>query len=391
MTDSKALVIPDAFKAGAQLPAVFAGTAADSLGEGIRSGFGIIGYRGKVWSTKYQGNEKAMMRPDGDGPQASIEVVIVQASPSIAKIFYEGGWVDGSNAPPDCWSTDGVKPDSGAPKKQSPTCAGCPRNAWGSKVTDAGKAGKECSDSKRLAVTPLADMKNELMGGPMLLRVPAASLKDLKAYGDQMQALGYPYYAIATRIGFDHTESFPKFVFTPIRPLKADEAVEVVAMRNSPQVKTILSEAIEAAKHEPEAPAAIAKSPFEAAAMAQVAGQAVVQPAVQEPAKPAAAAQTATPASTPASTPVSTPASVPDPAASPATEPAGGKRKRRTKEEMAAAAAALAAARNGGAPVAAATGSVTPAAEAPAPAAAVAAETAPASEDFEAKLAALLG
>lgn len=328
MTDNKAVMIPAGFAGG--VSKVFDNAPVESLGEGIRSGFGIIGYKGKVWSTKYQGNETHLMREDGDGPRASIEVVVVKASPHISKIWYEQGFVDGSTAPPDCWSANGIVPDPAAPKKPSTTCGGCPKNAWGSKITEAGKQTKACSDSKRLAVVPLNDIDNDAMGGPMLLRVPAASLKDLKLYGDTLQSYGVPYYAAATRIGFDHSEAYPKFTFSAIRPLSDVEAQKVLGLREDARVASILSEQVEAAHHEPEAPV-VPKSPFENGATA-----------TQTP-SPAPVAVTA-PAAQPVQ-PVANPAPETAQVAAPV-EPKA-RRPRRTKEEMAAAAAALKANREG--------------------------------------------
>lgn len=224
----------------------------DDLSAGVSAGFGVVSYRGKVWRIKHRGEERDVMRPDGDGPANSLEFVIVKAAPVISKIFYEEGYQEGSSAPPDCWSTDGIRPDPASPKKQCQTCAGCPQNAWGSKVTPAGKAGKACADSKRLAVVPLGDIQNEAMGGPLLLRVPAASLQDLASYGKKMQGLGYPYFAIGTRIAFDTKEAYPKFVFSAIRTLSDDEAAAVIAWREDPQVARILNEAVEAVHAEPE-------------------------------------------------------------------------------------------------------------------------------------------
>lgn len=367
----QAVMIPAGFAQG-QVSKVLAGVAPDEqLGAGIRSGFGIIGYRGKVWSTKWQGDEKPLMRDDGDGAKASIEVVIVKAAPNISKIFYEAGYVDGSTAPPDCWSTNGVTPDGGSPKKQSATCAGCPKNAWGSKVTDAGKQAKACSDSKRLAVSPLNDLKNELMGGPMLLRVPAASLKDVKTFGDQLQAYGYPYFAVATRISFDINEAFPKFVFTAMRPLSDEEAKVILELRDSPQTANILNASVEMAQHEPDK--VVPKTPFENGAAAQP--QTQVTPT-------AAQAQAAQPApQTPAAT------VAPVVAGAPAATEAPAKRTRRTKEEMQQAAALLAAKRAGTAPAA------TPAAVQAAtvvPSPQPQPEAATGADDFDAQLDALL-
>jgi hypothetical protein len=215
----------------------------DDLSAGVSSGFGIISYRGKVWRTKFRGEETSLMREDGDGPRASIEVVILKAANHLAKIFYKDGYKEGSTESPDCFSTNGLTPDINSKAKQANTCANCPMNAWGSRITPAGKPGKACSDSKRTVVVPLGDMENEVFGGPMLLRIPAASLQDLAQYGQKMGALGYPYYAIGTRISFDVKEAFPKFVFSAIRPLTDAEADRVLELREDPRVNRILSEA----------------------------------------------------------------------------------------------------------------------------------------------------
>jgi hypothetical protein len=225
------------------ISSVFANvTPNDELSAGVHGGFGIVGYKGKTWSLRHRGEETKLMREDGDGPRSSIEVVILKSSAHIAKIFYEAGYVEGSTAAPDCFSTNGVTPDVSSAKKQAATCATCPKNAWGSRVTPAGKQGKACSDSKRLAVSPLNDIKNEAFGGPLLLRVPAASLQDLAGYGQKMNALGYPYFAVATRVSFDPAEAYPKFLFKAIRPLTDEEAKLVLELRDSPQVARILSE-----------------------------------------------------------------------------------------------------------------------------------------------------
>lgn len=236
-------IVPQQF---GQLSQRFAGAVVeDDLSAGVSSGYGLIGYRGKVWSLRHRGQDTQLMRDDGDGPRGSIEVVILKASTHISKIYYEGGWVEGSNSPPDCFSTNGVTPDPASTKKQHSVCASCPKNAWGSRITPSGKAGKACSDNKRLAVVPAGDINNDVFGGPMLLRVPAASLQDLAQFGQKMQKLGYPYYAIATRIAFDQNESYPKFVFSAIRPLTDAEAEQVLASRDTDQVGRILAEASE--------------------------------------------------------------------------------------------------------------------------------------------------
>lgn len=217
-------------------------TANDDLSSGVQSSFGIVGYKGKVWSIRYRGDETPLMRDDGDGPKGSIEVVIIKASPFISKIWYENGYVEGSSAAPDCFSNNGVTPEPTSAKPQCAQCAACPHNQWGSRVTPAGKAGKSCADSKRLAVVPLQDINNEMFGGPMLMRVPAASLQDVAMYGQKMQQMGYPYFSVGTKISFDQNESYPKFIFKGLRPLTDDEADVVMGLRDSHTVERIMAE-----------------------------------------------------------------------------------------------------------------------------------------------------
>ncbi len=158
---------------------VFAGTAAsnDELGQGVSSSYGVMGYKGKVWSTRYQGQETALMREDGDGPRNSIEVVLVKASPAVSKIFYKAGYVEGSNSAPDCWSADGVKPDGSVQAKVHATCADCPMNKFGSARQGDGKA---CQNTRRVALVPNGpeDTAEDITDATIAyLKVPATGVK----------------------------------------------------------------------------------------------------------------------------------------------------------------------------------------------------------------------
>ena len=245
-------------------PAVFGQSKvnADDLGAGIGSSFSILTLRGKVWRTKYRGEEHVhMMAPAAPGlppagPRPSVEVVIVKASPVIAKIFYAEGYSEGDKEAPDCWSVNGQTPDPASPQKQCQTCAACPQNVWGSRMTAAGKAGKACQDSKRLAVVPAGDLRNELFGGPMLLRVPAASLQDMGAYSSLLQQHGHSYFSVVTSLSFDHTVAYPKLVFTPLRAVNDAEARTILELQDSPVTQRVLSEAVDYVKAE--VPAALA-------------------------------------------------------------------------------------------------------------------------------------
>lgn len=221
----------------------FAGVAIpNEAAAGIEGGYAIMKYKGKVWSVEFRGEHKPIMRPDGDGPANSVEVVIVSSSAVKSKIYYPN-YVDGSSERPVCYSANGMTPDARADRPQATSCAICQWNKPGSKVDETGQArGKACRDNKRVAIVPLADMRNELYGGPMLLRIPAASLNDFAQFTRKLEQLGLPYCAVAVKISFDVNESYPKFVFQGIRTLTDEEADVVLELRDDPQTKRIVSE-----------------------------------------------------------------------------------------------------------------------------------------------------
>lgn len=234
----------------------------NDLSAGIDASYPLMKYKGKVWTTSHKGEERSLMREDGDGPRNSIDVVIVKAPKVKSKIYYAKGYVEGSVAAPDCWSTNGLVPDARAEKKQWASCALCPQNKFGSRISEAGKKGKACQDSKRIAIVPANTttpdpevLRNLPLGGPMLLRIPGATLEGLGLYGEQMTRANFPYQAVVTRIAFDTAEAYPKFTFAPVRPLSDEEANVILELVNSPQVERILAEdVVVEATEEPKAP-----------------------------------------------------------------------------------------------------------------------------------------
>ena len=248
------IVIPAAFGNASALAKLDPNwnTKQSEFSGGIRKGFAVVSLRGKVWRITHQGVERVVTRQDGSNdPASSLGVVLIAAGSDLAKVYYAGGYQDGSNEAPDCFSNDGIKPDRGATAPQAVACAACPHNVWGSKVTEQGKPTKACSDSKRLAVLPLPQpgvtgddaldaLDNEMFGGPMLLRVPAASLVDLAQCDATLRAAGVPIYAAGINLSFDVNAPFPKIVFKPVRPLTEAEFEVVLEHRASDQTREII-------------------------------------------------------------------------------------------------------------------------------------------------------
>lgn len=240
----------------AQLPAHLQGVVGqevfDELSGGVSSGFPVISYKGKVWKVKSGGETQPYLNADGD-PMPSLEVVMLRSNNLPSKTYYKGSYAEGDNSKPDCWSSDGVRPDSGVPQKVHELCASCPMNVWGSKQTDQGKSTKACQDVRRVAVAFLYQLEEVAAGkrdlkdvDVMLLRVPPASLNPLKDYAERvLKPKGIPYYVLATKIGFDAEAAYPKFTFKGLRFLNEDEFKASSELRESEEAKRVLNESAE--------------------------------------------------------------------------------------------------------------------------------------------------
>lgn len=248
----------------AKLPAYmkqFAGlVSADDLTSGVGVGFPVVSIKGKVFHL-VRGDEKTLItKPGEDEPAASLEVVILKANPHLSKIYYSEGYVEGSSEKPTCYSNDGVAPASDAQEPQAKKCATCPHNQWGAKITEQGKKGKTCADSRRLAVAPVGQLND-----PMLIRVPAASLKALQQYGDALKKRGVAYPMVQTKIGFDYSVAHPALTFKPTGFLPEGVVAQVAEMLESDLVQQIVGAVAFAggdpAEDAPAAPKAAAPKP----------------------------------------------------------------------------------------------------------------------------------
>ena len=171
--------------------------------------FAVVGFRGKVWRVKHRGEESNVLDNNGE-PRPTLDVVIVGVHPGVSKQYYEKKYAEGDDAAPDCFSVDGITPDASAPKKQCATCAQCPMNQFGSRMSESGKKAKACADSKRLAVVPADDIENSVQGGPMMLRIPAMSLQNYQTYTAQLGKHQAQVYSVKTRLGFDLNAAYPQ-------------------------------------------------------------------------------------------------------------------------------------------------------------------------------------
>jgi len=203
----------------------------------------------------------------------ALEVVIVGANPGLSKAWYATAWnPDAEPSAPDCYSLEGDKPHPDSTQPQSDICAGCPQNAWGSRITPQGTKVKACADKKRLAVVSADDA-----GGPIyLLEVTASALKGLNKYNTGLKMRNIPTEVVRTIVSFDTDASYPKIQFgfggllteeiqKLVDPLFGSaQVVEITGVASTPGVASPViapAKAIAAPVVEPPAPAPVLVTP----------------------------------------------------------------------------------------------------------------------------------
>ena len=85
----------------------------------------------KAFTVTYEGQTIILQGADGY-PVRTVNGVIIAASDTLTKAWYEKTYEAGSFEAPDCFSNDGKVPAAGVAKPQCSNCASCPRNAFGS-------------------------------------------------------------------------------------------------------------------------------------------------------------------------------------------------------------------------------------------------------------------
>jgi len=208
---------------------------AESLSDGIGTGYGVVTYKGKVWRLRHRGETYTFTRPDDGTPAPFLDVIILRSPNYKSKSYYPAGsYAEGNDGErPTCAALDGVTPDLDIPAPQANACAICPRNEF--KLNSEGRKTRECADYKRLAVLIIPSVTMRAMGAalmePVFLRIPPASLNDLATLGDAMAQKGFHYSSFVTRIGFNPDKPHPQMIFKALQPLKDSEGPIVLPMR----------------------------------------------------------------------------------------------------------------------------------------------------------------
>jgi hypothetical protein len=172
----------------------------------------------------------------GKAATDTLDVIIVDWLVEPSRKFYAAAYDKDAKATlPDCWSNDGVAPETGANNKQSKACASCPKNVKGS---GSGGKGKACRYERRLAVLVAGDPSGDIYQ----IAIPGASLfsdNDGNVYGFEgykkfMLASKHALDTVVTRLIYDTEADTAKVGFKPIRHLTEMEASLVDAAQDDP-------------------------------------------------------------------------------------------------------------------------------------------------------------
>ena len=216
----------------------------DDLTANVSVGFPIIGIKSGKWHYRFQGEDNIILDNQGRFPTPAIQVVLLKAQKELSRTFYPGGYVEGVNNPPECWSSHGVRPDDSVLNPVNPVCATCPNAAWGSGATPAAPKAQACQQRRRTVLLPYSsDLTNEGGGGPCLLSVPPGSLTNFVQYGNMLRDNRIHYAGVVTELSFtqDPNIAYPKIEFNYVRPLTDEEAAVIIGMREHEAVDRILN------------------------------------------------------------------------------------------------------------------------------------------------------
>lgn len=165
-------------------------------------------------------------------PRSSINIIIVAASQTLTKAWYENAYVPGAVDAPDCYSNDGKVPAPGVAKPQCANCAQCNKNMFGSNpVTGRGKA---CADRKMIVC--VWDGEPETL---MTWNVPTMSLQSLGKFDAELRNANIPMQSVAVELFFDPNVTYPVVKLnalgfadkeTTLRLKEASQSAEVMSL-----------------------------------------------------------------------------------------------------------------------------------------------------------------
>ena len=187
-----------------------------------------ITLRGRVFRLVDGGKEIAK------NTEPYMDVVIVNGSRAVQKSYYAAEYDAEETSAPDCWSSDGERPDADVPDPQGARCKECKQAIKGS----AGAGRAACRYSMRLAVT----LRKNMGGDIYQLILPQKSLfgqgdvdhMPFLQYAKYVAQSGYNLNMLATRMTFDTDSDFPKLTFSNAEFLDKESYDTAIEQGESP-------------------------------------------------------------------------------------------------------------------------------------------------------------
>ena len=161
--------------------------------------------------------------------KGDLEVVVVNASPKVGRIFYAKQWTpEAEPSAPDCFSNDGNVPDVGSTNKQSDRCDSCEQNIKGSGMGNS----KACRYSRRIAVTLVEDFGTSLEGSVYQMNLASKSLfgdsvgdntHTFENYTKYLANNGKSLDYVVTQLSFNEDNDNQSILFTPVRFINKEQ------------------------------------------------------------------------------------------------------------------------------------------------------------------------
>jgi hypothetical protein len=178
--------------------------------------------------------------------KGNLDVVIVNASPKVGRIFYAKAWTpDADPSAPDCFSNDGVAPDAGASAPQASRCDTCAQNIKGSGQGTS----KACRYSRRIAVNLVEDFGTSLEGEVYQLNLASKSLFG-EGVGDNSHTFeNYTKYLanngksldyVVTQLSFNENNDNQSVLFTPVRFINKQEYAVTSEAAKKPETQKLV-------------------------------------------------------------------------------------------------------------------------------------------------------
>lgn len=154
-----------------------------------------------------RGNKFTLVDGAGNKKQLgdTMDFLVTDIGDHVGKMYFSNPqWSPDADDPPDCWSTNGVGPSRDAINPQARTCAECPHNVRGSRISAMGSSIKACRDEVVIAI-----VHPQFAGMLFQFKITPGSFKNWRKHVEEAKNVspGDHVGTILTRATFDPDQS----------------------------------------------------------------------------------------------------------------------------------------------------------------------------------------